>query len=253
MTTGFGKARSATGLGADAASGRYASVMPTDGTSIPRLAREGVRNIASLSIAALVAVVALVGYGALAPLRFTPDTVALTTFVFWAAYSLGFLILTHVTFNKADASTLRAWLAATNSPSRSLAIPSSAAQWAVLAVIAVTLVLVLPGLLDSVLANALSFAVVIAAWLVTVTAYAVHYARLNTQEESLEFPGRSGNQPVFADYYYLAAQLATTFSSSDVNILTTRARSIVTGQTYIGFAFSTFIIAMLISVLFITN
>lgn len=93
----------------------------------------------------------------------------------------------------------------------------------------------------------------ITAWLVTVTAYAVHYARLNTQEKSLEFPGEHGDQPVFADYYYLAAQLATTFSSSDVNILTTRARSVVTGQTYIGFAFSTFIIAMLISVLFLTN
>lgn len=177
----------------------------------------------------------------------------LTAFVFWTAYSSGFLILTHMTFRKADAGTLKVWLAATNSPSRSLAIPSSAAQWAVLAVIAVVLVLVLPGLLDSVLANALSFAVVITAWLVTVTAYAVHYARLNTQEESLEFPGRSGIPPVFADYYYLAAQLATTFSSSDVNILTTRARAIVTGQTYIAFAFSTFIIAMLISVLFLTN
>ena len=201
----------------------------------------------------MVSLVALVGYAAVAPLRITPDTVALTTFVFWIAYSLGLLILTQLTFGKADAGTLRIWLASTNSPSRSLAIPATAALWAVLAEIAVTLVLVLPGLLDSPLANALSFAVVITAWLVTVTAYAVHYARLNTQEESLEFPGKKGDQAVFADYYYLAAQLATTFSSSDVNILTTRARSIVTGQTYIGFAFSTFIIAMLISVLFLTN
>lgn len=219
----------------------------------PRLAGEGTRNLTSLGIAAAVSVLALVGNAVFAQLRFTPDTVALTTFVFWIAYSSAFLILTQVTFGKADAETLRTWLAATNSPSRSLAIPATAAQWAVLALIAVTLVLVLPGLLDSALANALSFAVVITAWLVTVTAYAVHYARLNTQEESLEFPGKSGGQPVFADYYYLAAQLATTFSSSDINILTTRARSIVTGQTYIGFAFSTFIIAMLISVLFLTN
>jgi len=231
----------------------YDSVMPPDARSIPRLAREGARNLVSLCIAAVVSVVALFGYAAIAPLRFTPDTVALTTFVFWIAYSLGFLILTQVTFGKPDARTLRIWLAATNSPSRSLAIPAAAAQWAALAVIAVTLVLALPGLLDSALANALSFAVVITAWLVTVTAYAVHYARLNTQEESLEFPGKNGDQPVFADYYYLAAQLSTTFSSSDVNILTTRARSVVTVQTYIGFAFSTFIIAMLISVLFLTN
>lgn len=213
----------------------------------------GRRNTVALGIAAAVSVVALFGYALVAPLRFTPDTVALTTFVFWIAYSIGFLILTHATFGKADAATLRVWLTATNSPSRSLAIPTSAAQWAVLAVIAVALVLALPGLLDSPLANALGVAVVIAAWLVTVTAYAVHYARLNIQEPSLDFPGGDGQQPVFTDYYYLAAQLATTFSSSDVSILTTRAPSIVTGQTYIGFAFSTFIIAMLISVLFLTN
>lgn len=227
--------------------------MPSVARSTPRLAREGIRNLVALGIAAVVSVVALFGYAAISPVRFSPDTVALTTFVFWIAYSSGFLILTQVTFGRADAPTLRRWLAATNSSSRSLALPATAAQWAVLAVIAVVLVLVLPGLLDSVLANVLSFAVVITAWLVTVTAYAVHYARLNTQEESLQFPGKEGDHPVFADYYYLAAQLATTFSSSDVNILTTRARSVVTVQTYIGFAFSTFIIAMLISVLFLSN
>lgn len=220
---------------------------------MPALAREGTRNLVSLGIAALIALVSLLGYNAVEPVRFTGDTVALTAFVFWIAYSLAFLVLTQVVFGRADAHTLRTWLAATNSPSRSVALPTLAAQWAVLAVLAVTLVLILPGLLDSVLANALSFGVVIAAWLVTVTAYAMHYARLNTQEESIELPGKKGKEPVFADYYYLSAQIATTFSSSDVNILTTRARSIVTGQTYIAFAFSTFIIAMLISVLFLTN
>lgn len=227
--------------------------MPPDVRPAPRLAREGTRNFASLGIAAGVSVVSLGSYSAITPVRFTADTVALTAFVFWIAYSLTFLILTQVAFSRLDARTLHAWLTSTNSSRHSLAIPTSAAQWAVLAVIAVMLVLVLPGLLDSPLANALSFAVVITAWLVTVTAYAVHYARLNTQEESIELPGKKGDGPVFADYYYLAAQIATTFSSSDVNILTTRARSIVTGQTYIGFAFSTFIIAMLISVLFLTN
>ncbi|MCR2809074.1 MULTISPECIES: DUF1345 domain-containing protein [unclassified Microbacterium] len=227
--------------------------MSSDRPLMPRMAHEGLRNVVSLGLAAAVAVLALIGYALIAPLHFTPDTVALTTFVFWIAYSLGFLILTHTTFGKADAATLRNWLTATNAQSRSLAIPATAAQWAILAVLAVALVLVLPGLLDSPLANALSFAVVITAWLVTVTAYAVHYARLNTQEPSLAFPGELGDQEVFADYYYLAAQLATTFSSSDVSILTTRARSVVTGQTYIGFAFSTFIIALLISVLFLSN
>ena len=227
--------------------------MPSEVRRTPVLAREGVRNSVSLGIAAAVSLIALLGYNVVSPVRFTSDAVALTAFVFWIAYSLAFLILTQTTFGRADAQTLTAWLSATNSSNRSVAIPTLAAQWAVLAVLSVTLVLILPGLLDSVLANVLSFAVVIAAWLVTVTAYAMHYARLNTQEESIELPGRQPGPPVFADYYYLSAQIATTFSSSDVNILTTRARAVVTSQTYIAFAFSTFIIAMLISVLFLSD
>lgn len=154
---------------------RHAIGKPLETTPGPRR----YPHVVSLGIAAVACVMALFGYAMVAPLRFTPDTVALTTFVFWVLYSVGFLIFTHATFGKADAATLRGWLSATNSPSRSLAIPMSAAQWAVLAVIAIALVLTLPGLLDSPLATTLSFAVVIAAWLVTVTAYAVHYARLD--------------------------------------------------------------------------
>ncbi|MFF2487252.1 DUF1345 domain-containing protein [Microbacterium sp. NPDC058062] len=226
----------------------HAQARPT-----PALAGEGRRNLVSLGVAAVVAVIALLAFNALWPIRFTTDAVVLTVFVFWIAYSLSFLALTQYTFGRVDAPTLRAWLSATNSPSRSLALPASAVQWAVLALVSVILVLILPGLLDSPLANALSFVVVITAWLVTVTAYAMHYARLDAQEESFELPGKRADAPVFADYYYLAAQIATTFSSADINVLTTRARSIVTGQTYIAFAFSTFIIALLISVLFLTT
>lgn len=227
--------------------------MPPEVRTIPALAREGFRNLVALGIATVVAVVALLSYSAVVVVRFTGDTVALTTFVFWITYSLSFLILTHVVFGRVDSPTLRAWLAATNRPSRSVAVPTSAAQWALLALLAVILMLVLPGLLDSVLANVLTFAVVITAWLVTVTAYAMHYARLDAQEPSVAFPGDRGAGPLFADYYYLSAQIATTFSSSDVDIVTTRARKVVTGQTYIAFAFSTFIIAMLISVLFLSD
>ncbi|MGY4859983.1 DUF1345 domain-containing protein [Cryobacterium sp. AP23] len=97
----------------------------------------------------------------------------------------------------------------------------------------------------------LSFAVVVSVWLVTVSSYAVLYGRLNSLEKSVDLPG-TADGPVFLDYYYLAAQIATTFSSSDVSILTTRARAVVIGQTYISFAFSTFIIALLITILFLT-
>jgi uncharacterized membrane protein len=78
----------------------------------------------------------------------------------------------------------------------------------------------------------------------------VHYARLDAVEASFAFP-RTKGPPVLDDVLYLSVQLATTFSSSDVDVLTTRARRAVTGQTLIAYAYTTFIIALLIAVLFL--
>jgi uncharacterized membrane protein len=215
---------------------------------VPRLAAEGFRNLLSLGIATGGTILVCAGYAVVVPVRFTLDSVALTTLVFWIWYSLSVLVLTHKTFGSADHSTLREWFVATTPAARRL--PTLNVQWSVLATIAVGVVFVLPGLLDSPLANALSFVVVVSAWLVTVSSYAVHYARLNSLEKSVDLPG-TADGPVFLDYYYLAAQVATTFSSSDIAILTTHARAVVIGQTYISFAFSTFIIALLITMLFL--
>lgn len=220
----------------------------TRSVEVPALASDARRNAVALALAAAVTVIVFAAYIAIWPVRFTVNTVTLVAFVFWVAYALGYLVLTQRVFGGADAARLRRRLTATSRPSR--ALPPSAVQWSLLALAAVTLVLVLPDLLSSPLANALGFAVVVSAWLVTVTGYAVHYARLDTAEHAIAFPGPRGEGPVFADYYYLSGQVSTTFSSSDVNMLTTRARAVVTGQTFIAFVFSTFIIAMLITVLF---
>ncbi|MCR2784562.1 MULTISPECIES: DUF1345 domain-containing protein [unclassified Microbacterium] len=222
--------------------------MTPPATGVPWLAVDPRRNLCALATAVPVAVLAVVAYSLAVPVRFTVDTVALTVFVFWIAYSLVWLILTHWVFGRVDAKTLRGWLVATTPEAGRM--PTVNVQWSILATASVGLVIVLPGLISSPLANALSVFVVLSAWLVTVSTYAVHYARLNAVEDAVEFPGKAVG-PVFTDYYYLAAQIATTFSSSDVTILTTRSRAVVTGQTYISFAFSTFIIALLITVLFL--
>jgi len=167
--------------------------------------------------------------------------------------------LTQIVFGRVDGPTLARWLTATTPRSRAQQVettlagmgPRISVTWSVLAIVAVALIFVIPGLLDSVLANGLGLGVVVSSWGVTVYAYAVHYARANTAAVNLEFPGEPA-VPTFSDYFYLSAQIATTFSSSDVNILTTPARRIVTGQTMIAFAFSTFIIALLISALFLS-
>jgi uncharacterized membrane protein len=235
-------------------------VTSTRATGAPRLAADTVRNNVALLIAAAVTIVAAVVYWAFAPFGFTADVVVVVCFVFWIAYSLAFAVLTQLVFSRRDGATLHAWLVATTPASRlrrleaefSGAGPTLNVHWAILALLAVGLIVGAPGLIDSVLANALGVGVVISAWLVTVYAYAVHYARLDTAVPSLQFPG-DATRPVFMDYFYLSAQIATTFSSSDVSITTTRARRVVTGQTLIAFAFSTFIIAMLITVVFLSN
>jgi uncharacterized membrane protein len=56
---------------------------------------------------------------------------------------------------------------------------------------------------------------------------------------------------VFWDCVYLATQVQTTFSSSDVVVETTLTRRIVSGHTLVAFAFNTVIIALLIAVLFL--
>ena len=51
------------------------------------------------------------------------------------------------------------------------------------------------------------------------------------------------------DFNYLAIQVSTTFSSSDVTIEHTAARRVVSVHSLIAFAFNTIIVALLVSVL----
>ncbi|WP_394552538.1 DUF1345 domain-containing protein [Agromyces sp. MMS24-JH15] len=229
------------------------------GSAAPRLASDASRTWAAIAVAAAVTIAAFFIYHLVVWFRFTVDSVIVTSFVFWIAYSATYAVLTQSVFARRDHATLSAWIRTTNPVRRrqrstgetSGAGPTANVHWAILAIATVALLVLSPGLLDSPLANALGVGVVLSAWVVTVYAYAVHYARLDLAGPSIEFPGEAAG-PVFMDYFYLSAQIATTFSSSDVSILTTRARRVVTGQTFIAFGFSTFIIAMLITVLFLS-
>jgi uncharacterized membrane protein len=232
---------------------------PAEVARAPFLASDVNRNQTALGISVVLTVIGFFVYNAFRPLSFTLGTVALTSFGFWIFYSLGYLVLTQTTFARATNPQLMGWLRATTPRRRIQRIeaalsgggPSANAHWSILAMLAVAAVWLTPGLLDSVVANVLAFLVVASSWIVTVYAYAVHYARVDAAVPSLDFPG--DGKPVFADYFYLSAQVATTFSSSDVSILTTLARRVVTGQTFIAFVFSTFVIAMLIAVIFLQN
>jgi uncharacterized membrane protein len=127
--------------------------------------------------------------------------------------------------------------------------PTISVQWSGIAIVSVVALAVSHELLKRPLLLALGVAVVITSWLTTMLSYAVHYARVTATVGGLTFPGDDGL--VFWDCVYLATQVQTTFSSSDVEVRTTVTRKIVTGHTLVAFGFNTVIIALLIAVPFL--
>jgi uncharacterized membrane protein len=178
-------------------------------------------------------------------------------YIFSATSSLAYFITAFAVFQNADAESLARWVAATAPTGRLSRVqaefagtgPTITVQWSGLAILSVVVLAFSPDLLRQSLVIELSAAVVTTSWLVTIAAYAVHYARVTATVGGLAFPGDS--KVVFWDCVYLSTQVQTTFSSSDVVVETTLTRRIVSGHTLVAFAFNTVIIALLIAVLFL--
>jgi len=181
-------------------------------------------------------------------------------FAFSAGWSIGYLVHTLHLFGRMDPPTLRAALLASNPRGRfgrmgailSGTGPTAAVQWSFIAVAAVLTFTVWPGLLREPGTVVFSVLVVAASWVVTLVAYGLHYARFDSENKGLQYPDQKHGR-LFIDYLYLAVQVQTTFSTSDVSLVSPQARSLVTGHTLVSFAFNTVIIAMLITVLFLGN
>ena len=236
---------------------RNTGAAPDPALRVPRVAsdvvRLGIAAAAGLVSAVLTAIVILiVRRGAI------HDDMAVTCiFAFSAASSIAYLVHTLRLFGRLDAARLAVVLVGSTPHGRFGRIgaivsgtgPTIAVQWSMIAIAAVLAFTLWPNLLREPVTVWFSILVVAASWTVTVVAYAVHYARLDAHVGGLVFPGEGDR--VFADYLYLAVQVQTTFSTSDVSPTTTTARRLVTGHTVVSFAFNTVIIAMLITVLFL--
>ena len=181
---------------------------------------------------------------------------ATALFIYWALLSLVSSLLSWQVFRGASGAELKNWLIATAPPKKGNHFWHSlngggAASWAVTgSIVAVISVLVLsfnaefrtsPFVVYS------GIAVVVSSLIMTIVAYAVRYAREFATEGGIEFAKTT--EPVFSDFLYLAVQVATTFSTSDVTITTTNTRRLVTANALISFAFNTVIVALLVSVL----
>ncbi len=164
--------------------------------------------------------------------------------------------LTWRTFRRATPAELGRWIRRTAPPTGRgrwgwLMSGGGASSWsvqaAVLALTAVIVVTFIEVLRHNVVVVVLGLLVVVASWVLVVVAFALDYARENAMTPGLEFPG--GAQPVWWDYFYLSCQVSTTFSSSDVTVLSTAMRRHVTAHSVIAFVFNTVIVALMVSAL----
>ncbi len=184
--------------------------------------------------------------------------VALLTSVFtaWSFLCIVNITLTVVAFSRAQSEQLRRWLDATTPRGRWRRLwwalnGGGAIYWASggagLAIATVVSVAVAgrDGTNPWVVISAL--VVVMMSFAVIVVSYAVAYARDDVVSGGLRFPDTP--EPRFADYLYLAGQVSTTFSASDVEVTGTRMRRTVTIHSMVAFAFNTVVVAVLVSVL----
>ena len=224
--------------------------------AVPRLASDITRTYAGMAATmvpvmvvpfVLVALPGEVSFGRLAMVSYL---------ITWAIGSFVSSAMTVLTFRRATGEQLEQWLRATTPPPGRARLwyqlnGGGATGWAVMgSIIAVVAVLILaftPALNRDTLLVYVGIAVVVGSLALTITAYAVHYAREQVTAGGLEFTKTP--HPTFADYLYLSVQVSTTFSSSDVGVESTPMRRLVTTHSLISFTFNTVIVALLVSVL----
>lgn len=225
----------------------------------PRLRREAFRYWVSVAITVVTigvgtAVMSVIGID----IRVDVTTVTIVYFAAWTVFSLSHSVLTWRTLSRADGATLARWLEESPHEQHRRRLSqtllgtggtSAAISLAGAALAAVVIVAVVPVLRENVAVLLLAVVVVVASWVLLVTVLSVRYAAEDPASRTLRFPGSDDRFPIFSDHVYLAVQVVTTFSPSDVVIEDPALRREITGHTVIAFAFNTVIVALLVSLL----
>jgi uncharacterized membrane protein len=97
---------------------------------------------------------------------------------------------------------------------------------------------------------ALCVTAVVAAWLLTHTAYTLRYAHLYYRDDDegeggLSFPGDGA--PAYVEFAYFAFTIGMCFQVSDVAVTSRQIRRAVLGQSLLSFAYNTAILATAVS------
>lgn len=101
-----------------------------------------------------------------------------------------------------------------------------------------------------VLTNLVGVPAVIAAWLILHFGYSERYAHLfydHLPEQAMAFPGTE--RPTMLEFAYFAFTLGTSFAVSDVEVRTSRVRSLVLGHSVLSFFYNTAILGIAIGVI----
>ncbi|WP_152365591.1 DUF1345 domain-containing protein [Microlunatus speluncae] len=238
-----------------------------DSPPAPRMVDDVRRTWISTTAMAVLVMVGAVAFAAIGTLTeaipaevlLRRDYFVLIYFCAWTIYCVIYLGLTLRTLRPPDGRTLAGWLREDNAGRQRRRLhelmsgsggPAAAVGFCVVAVGAVIISATLPELRGVPAVIALAFLVVAASWTLIIVVYAVHYARENSNFGGLDFPNaEEEGPPEFVDYLYLAIQVTTTFSTSDVTIGKRRMRRVVSTHSVVAFVFNTVIIALLVSLL----
>jgi uncharacterized membrane protein len=225
--------------------------MRTSANPTPWLASDIVRSTVAMAISVVLAFVF-----AFTGLTGRTDSSRVSLYLSWCVLVLAMTAMSFLAYARADPPTLQRWLIASGPPKNRFlhflwsSFGGGAIWWAIVgtAITMFTLVnLALQPTVPTPRLVALGVAVVVASYAMIIVSYAVQFARIDADHGGFDFPGES--RPRFVDYVYLAAQVSTTFGSSDVALTTSRARRAVTGQSLLAMAFNTVIVSLFVSVL----
>lgn len=238
---------------------------------VPRLARDATRQLVSLAImtgvmtlAAIAVPLAVIAWGDIAAFveverfPFVIATTGVGIFVFGATYAW----LTARVFGRRAGDGLRRL--ANDSAARSarsrlalrllmgdeITLPVATALMALLGVV---VIVVLPAFSRTPMLIVGAIALLTGGWIMLIVSFATSYLREWAAHDSIVFPepaavdGEASPDRRYGDFIYLAGQLATTFSSSDAQLVRTRVRSLATVNAIVAFLYNTVIIGMFLS------
>lgn len=227
---------------------------------LPRLARDSWRAWVATGIAFVPAVAASAAYSVNEVLEGRrPSQIISSLISILLVFALQFLVyqvLTWRVFARLDPADLQRFTAGTTpATARARRLETLMAMgpkaWSIFAALAALVGALAIALSDELRASAilvaLSLLSVATGWTMVIFAYALKYLRQHVEHPGLVFPGRP--ELVWRDYFYLAVQVSTTFSTSDVEVTTTDMRGTVTAQSIVAFVFNTVIVALLVSAL----